>query len=176
MSSTPTRVPGEDWLSVVGAVQSFLNHNHDIPQIKSLNNTQITSEESSSDISNKLTRIEGLLSNETSQETTDRVSINNLELSHILRTMQFTLPQGLRDLIIMAEEERIQREELQAELEAYKRKWKSELGRLYDLYSCTSAESGSNESWILRRKLAEANAEIEQLKHVIRSFQAKQLA
>ena len=172
---------GEDWGSVVEAVRTFVNIDVDAPELLTRAKAQKSNETALSRIADNIRKIETIISECTTNQDSDHIRYNNSQLSHILHILQSSLPQSLNELILVAEEERIHREELQAEIEVLRIKQRSQLSKFQEISSYDSMRSENGcasplnipEIAHLRRKLAEAEAEIEQLKHIIRTFQSK---
>lgn len=183
MPASPVRYKSENWATVVEAVRSFVNLEVDPPQQMTVPKSPTVNERALSRIADNLKKIELIMSDQTMDQSPERLRNSNIQLSSILRILKSDLPHSLNELVLVAEEERILREDLQAEIDVIRMKWRSEVSRLHELYSSKDVGSendalnpaGTTETRHLRRKLAEAEAEIDQLKQIIRTFQSKQL-
>jgi len=114
----------------------------------------------------------------------DLVSIihgNNEELASILRILKSTFPDLLNEALLMVEDERSRRIQLEAQLDVVKEQWKADIARQNeiitqktDIISRMSRRSidtlGDRSTTDLLRQLQEAQAEIENLRDVIRTI------
>ena len=177
----------EKWASVFAAVKSFIGSESDEFKVEA----EIPTNHAESDdrrltkIAEGISKLELMLSlGERSTSTLDKdaaevILDNNRELALILKTLKSTFPAALNELLLVSEEERSSREELQADLDLTRLKWKSEVATLQELLadktsnmsyfsSMHSARGGAlSEESTLRRRLGEAEAEIRQLREVI---------
>jgi hypothetical protein len=104
---------------------------------------------------------------------------NNQELTTILRLLKTSFPELLNEALLVVEEERSRRIQLEAELEVVREKWKEDIARQNEIISqktdVISRMSRANRdetigSIDLQRQLAEAHAEIQELRAVIRTI------
>ena len=161
----------------------------DLPSSSALNESRLTvgqqPQRNMSDIAAKIQRLEELLASSVAVDTTGtarRISDHMVELREVSNTLRSVFPKGLDELLLMAEEERALREELQAELQFTRLKWKTEVRKLHEILayksesiSVLSESEGNRQSGLveisnLEKRLHEAEAERDQLRSVIKGF------
>jgi hypothetical protein len=119
---------------------------------------------------------------EIGDENVDYVNLvhsNNHELSSILHLLKTSFPDMLNEALLLVEEERSRRIQLEAELEVVRVKWKGETARQNEIISQKteiisrmSRANGEDPIGLidLQKQLAEAHAEIQELREVIREI------
>lgn len=143
------------------------------------------SENNVSEIAEKIRRLEELLAaslNSDDAVVSDRLRCHNGDLSQVLQMLRTIFPKVVGELLLLSEEERVLREELQAELQAIHLKWRTEVCKLHEILaekaetirvlseSERSRLSQSTEIDDLERRVHEAEAERDQLRLVIKSL------
>jgi chromosome segregation ATPase len=125
------------------------------------------------EITRKVQQLESLLADAIREDgaTSQKVRNLNSELEGVLHILTTDFPGLVSDLLLVAEEERVLREECEAALQAIKTQWKSEIstltatiGRLAKL-DCLDTQSDDVVS--LRRRIAELESECETLRGII---------
>ena len=100
---------------------------------------------------------------------------HNNELEGILMLLKSNFCENINQLLLLVEEERSLREELQAELDATKLRWKSDIQRTSESKTSvaqrqiTTCESPTEAELLLMNRVAELEAECETLRAVIRN-------
>ncbi len=104
---------------------------------------------------------------------------NNQELSTILNLLKTSFPELLNEALLLVEEERSRRIQLESELEIVREKWKADVARQNEIISQKteiisrmSRANGEDPIGLidLQKQLAEAHSEINELREVIRAI------
>jgi hypothetical protein len=177
MENSPSHNKLEKWGPVFDAVRKYLKDEKDEHFFGEVSRTRPNNigvnNKALARMTDALSRIELLMSiDQTKQisvqdrETAENLVDINAELSAILGIMRTTFPNAISELILVAEQERAYREELQAELEMTKLRWKSEVANLQASLAHMSQFAKPSESSPdapLEKKLANAESEVRRL-------------
>jgi chromosome segregation ATPase len=140
-------------------------------------------------IAGKIQHLERLLEEAMSDDITvgDKLRINNNELQGALDLLASSLPSRINELLFLLEEEKVLRENLEAELTATTSRWRAEVEKLESLVDRLNEERASAREQIsmlggesprskiedLRRKIVELETECESLRSIIRNSQSR---
>lgn len=140
-------------------------------------------------IAGKIQHLERLLEEAMSDDITvgDKLRINNNELRGALDLLASSLPSRINELLFILEEEKVLRENLEAELTATTLRWRTEVGKLESLVdrlneerastrehtSMRGGESPRSKIEDLRRKVVELETECESLRSIIRNSESR---
>lgn len=187
MENSPSHNKREKWGPVFDAVRMYLKDEKEEKFLREVSRTRRNNigvnNKALAKMTDALSRIELLMSLDQTKPTSaqDRETAENLvdintELSAILGIMRTTFPNAISELILLAEQERAYREELQAELELSKLRWKSEVAKLQASLAHMSQfakPSLASPDEPLEKKLASAESEVRRLLFSIKKKDGK---